>query len=660
MAERGARWALFATTLFIAGCSAQADPVVKPKAKAAHAAVAASAAGPAGRRAYFGELHLHTAYSFDAWSLMGAKTTPDQALKFARGEVIPFGKTHAQRAWPLDFAAVTDHSENMGVMNQLDDPTSGFSLSAIGKKIIADPPSAFYILKNAVDKRQPIPDMNAKPAMKTAWDIEMKAANANYQPGKFTAFIAYEWSSMKQGRYNLHRNVIFSGDKAPLPFTSADSPRPEDLWTYLEKNRAQGVEALAIPHNGNVSGGLMYDWNDSDGRPIDEKYAQRRALNEPLTEIVQNKGQSETNPELSSSDEFANFEIFDHLLTHPEEKSKSHGSYIREAFGRGLVIEQKVGANPYKMGVVGASDIHNGLSASDENAMAGGPFGIDPKTMLPDREEAKKRLNLVPTPALIDEQAEADGKPHQPEDNTIFSSAGLTGVWAEANTREAIFAALKRKETFATSGPRIRVRAFGGWNFGRGTLAEPNWVAKAYASGAPMGGDLPARPATAKAPSFIVQAMKAPDSGNLDRIQVVKVWLDGQGYKEKVFDVALSGGRKVDPRTGRAPPVGNTVDLKTGKYANTIGAPVLQTVWRDPEFNAATPAVYYVRVLEIPTPRWTTLLAIARHLPFPKERAKTIQERAYGSPIWYTPAGSKVAKLSARNMGAGAASAGGR
>jgi hypothetical protein len=640
--ERGCRWALMATTLFIAGCSAQADPVAKPTA---HKAAIPAAAAPAGRRAYFGELHLHTAYSFDAWSLMGTKTTPDQALKFARGETIPFGATHAHRAWPLDFAAVTDHSENMGVMNQLDHPPNAFSLSDVGKRIIKDPASAFYILKNAVDKRTPIPELNAKPAMKNAWEVEKQAANGNYQPGKFTTFIAYEWSSMNQGRYNLHRNVIFKGDDAPMPFTSADSPKPEDLWTYLEKNRAAGVEALAIPHNGNVSGGLMYDWNDSAGRPIDEAYAQRRALNEPLTEIAQNKGQSETNPELSSSDEFANFEIFDHLLTHPEEKSKSHGSYIREAFGRGLVILQKVGANPYKMGVVGASDIHNGLSASDENAMAGGPFGIDPNTMLPDVETAKHRLNLVPTPALIDEQAEASGSEHQNEDQTIFSSAGLTGVWAEQNTREAIFAALKRKETFATSGPRIRVRAFGGWSFTAAMLAKSDWVAKAYANGTPMGGDLSARPTGAKAPSFIVQAMKAPESGNLDRVQMVKVWLDGDGYKEKVFDVALSGGRRVDPRTGKAPPVGDTVDLKTGKYTNTVGAPVLQTVWRDPEFDASRPAVYYVRVLEIPTPRWTTLLAIKRHLPFAPHRDKTIQERAWGSPIWFTPPGAKVAQI---------------
>lgn len=634
----GGRWALLATPLFIAGCSAQADPAVKPRARAS--APAAAVGEAAARRVYFGELHLHTGYSFDAWSLMGVKTTPEQAYQFAQGQSVLVAGAHQRRAWPLDFAAVTDHSENMGVMNQLDDPKSAFSLTELGRKIAKDPPSAFYILKSAVETHTAIPGMNAKPAMKSAWEREIAAANGAYRPGRFTTFIAYEWSSMNQGKYNLHRNVIFRGDKAPLPFTAGDSPKPEDLWTYLEKNRAEGVEALAIPHNGNVSGGLMYDWNDSEGRPISEAYAQRRALNEPLSEIVQNKGQSETAPELSSSDEFANFEIFDHLLTHPEEKSKPHGSYIREAFGRGLVIEQRVGVNPYKMGVVGASDIHNGLSASDENAFAGGPFGIDPKTTLPNREEAKRRLNLVPTPALIDEQAEADGKPHQPEDNTIFSSAGLTGVWAERNDRDAIFAALKRKETFATSGPRMRVRMFGGWGFGPNALAEPEWVAKAYARGTPMGGDLPARPAAAKAPSFIVQAMKAPDSGNLDRIQVVKVWLEGQDYKEKVFDVALSGGRRVDAKTGRAPAVGDTVDLKTGKYANSIGAPVLQAVWRDPQFDAAKPAVYYVRALEIPTPRWTTLLAIKRHLPFPKERPKTIQERAYGSPIWYTPTAS--------------------
>jgi hypothetical protein len=638
---------LLLTSVLAAGCTARATDMsaAAPAANPAHEAVA-----PSQRQVFFGDLHLHTTYSFDAWSLMGTKTTPDQAYKFARGETIQFMGKPVRRAWPLDFTAVTDHSENIGVMNQLDDPKSGFALSDLGRQIIKNPASAFYILKHAVDSHTPIPEMNAKPAMKATWDREMGAANANYEPGRFTTFIAYEWTSMAQGKYNLHRNVIFRNDHAPSPFTSADSGKPEDLWTYLEHARTIGFDVIAIPHNANVSGGLMFDWNMSDGRPIDEVYAQRRALNEPLTEIAQNKGVSETTPELSASDEFANFEIFDHLLTEPGVKSAPHGSYIREAYGRGLVIQAKVGANPFKMGLVGATDFHNGLSTSDENAFAGGPFGIDPNTTLPAGDAAKRALGLIPTPALIDEGAQAGAKPTL-DDPTIFGSGGLTGVWAERNDRDAIFAALKRKETFATSGPRIKVRVFGGWTFGPGLLKRPDWVGIAYSTGVPMGGDLPARPAGARRPSFIIQAVKAPDSGNLDRVQVVKVWLDGAGYKEKVFDVAWSPERKLDPVTGRLPAVKNTVDLRTATYANTVGATVLSTVWSDPEFEAAKPAVYYVRVLEIPTPRWTTLLAVKRGLPLPSQRAATIQERAWASPIWYTPAPRQTTAVDRNHRG---------
>jgi hypothetical protein len=618
----------------LAGCAARTAD--RAAGATGTAASPGQSVAPDQRRVFFGDLHLHTAYSFDAWSLMGTKTTPDEAYKFARGETVQFMGKPVRRAWPLDFTAVTDHSENMGVMNQLDDPSTAFAQSQMGERIIKNPSSAFYILKHAVDTKTPIPEMNAKPAMAATWDREMAAANGNYEPGKFTTFIAYEWTSMAQGKYNLHRNVFFRNDHAPAPFTSADSGKPEDLWTYLEHARAKGFDVIAIPHNANVSGGLMFDWNNSDGRPIDEAYAQRRALNEPLTEIAQNKGVSETSPALSASDEFANFEIFDHLLTEPDTRSAPHGSYIREAYGRGLVIQGKVGINPYKMGLVGATDFHNGLSTSDESAFAGGPFGVDPTTTLPDGDKAKRALGLIPSPALIDDRVAEGGKPGL-DDPTIFGSGGLTGVWAERNDRDSIFAALKRKETFATSGPRIRVRAFAGWNFAPDALSHPDWVKQAYAKGVPMGGDLPTRPANAVRPSFIVQALKAPDSGNLDRIQIIKVWLEGTGYKEKIFDVALSGGRQVNPRTGAVQPVGNTVDLQTATYTNTIGAGELSAVWRDPEFDAAKAAVYYVRVLEIPTPRWTTLLAVKRHLPLPSKRSATIQERAWASPIWYTP-----------------------
>ncbi|MBS0333140.1 MAG: DUF3604 domain-containing protein, partial [Proteobacteria bacterium] len=375
-------------------------------------------------------------------------------------------------------------------------------------------------------------------------------------------FVAYEWTATAGYGTHMHRNVIFDADHAPTPFTAVESNRPEDLWKYLDSVRARGVPVLAIPHNSNLSDGHDFDWNMSDGRPIDEAYAQERALNEPLAEIDQTKGTSDTTPELSPNDEFANFEIMDRLYR-DETKPTQHGSYIREAYGRGLVVLSKVGANPFKMGVTGGSDIHNGLSASDENAYAAGISGIDPKTMLPRGAAARRALNV--------------------KAQVQHGSPGLTGVWAEANNREAIFAALRRKETFATSGTRIRLRMFGGWGFAPGLTAKADWVAQAYAKGVPMGGDLPGG-GRARAPSFVVQAVKDPDGANLDRIQIIKVWLDAGAYKEKVFNVALSDGRKSDPRTGKAPPVGDTVDIKAGTYANSIGAPVLSGVWRDPEF----------------------------------------------------------------------------
>jgi hypothetical protein len=614
---------------------------------------------PDQRRAFFGELHLHTTMSFDAWTF-GTKVTPDQAYKFGRGETVTVpafqvgieegltGKEDiaAKRAWPLDFMAVTDHSEAMGVLNQLDDPNNPLAKTPVGQMVLKNPAAAFFVVAHAKKGAKQITGAKSAEAMRSAWDVEVKAAEANYEPGKFTTFIAYEWSSKAidpstHGTIgSIHRNVIFNADHAPMPFSSVDSKRPEDLWSYLEKTRAQGIDVIAIPHTGNLSGGMMFDWNDSDGRPIDEAYAQRRALNEPLTEIVQNKGQSDTSPQLSPSDEFANFEIYDRLLVARDFKSKPAGSYVRDAYGRGLIIQAKVGVNPFKYGVVGGSDIHNGLSASDENAMASGPFGLDPQTMLPKGDAAKRALGIIKTPTPTDPDETSAPSESSYMDVLKFSSPGITGVWAEENDRNSIFAALKRKETFATSGTRIRVRMFAGWNFDPKMIERGDWVRQAYAQGVPMGSDLPAKPDAAGAPKFILQAVKDPDGANLDRIQIIKIWLDGDNYKQKVFDVALSGGRKDNPKTGRAPDVGNTVNLKTGTYRNTIGAAVLTAVWQDPEFDPAKPAVYYSRTLEIPTPRWSTLLAIKSKLPIPKDAAATIQERAWTSPIWFTPAKS--------------------
>jgi hypothetical protein len=563
---------------------------------------------------FFGELHLHTRLSLDAWGY-GTKAGPDEAYRFGRGETVmvpavqvaqeqqlPVTKdVPAKRAWPLDFMAVTDHSENLGTLTRLDDPNSSFARSELGQRILKNPSSAMRLRGSGRELVDP-------DAMREAWELTMKAANDNYRPGRFTTFIGYEWSSLPGGK-NLHRNVIFNADHAPPPFTADQSNKPEDLWAWMESVRARGIDVLAIPHNGNASGGLMYDWNDSAGRPIDEAYAQRRALNEPLTEIAQIKGQSETVPALSPNDEFADFEIFDHLLARPKVKSDPHGSYVRDALGRGLVIQSRVGANPFKYGLVGGSDIHNALSTSTENATAGGQFGLDPRTMLPKGEGAERALGMRNAPV-----SEAKGLTEPDPDTVIVaerSSAALTGVWAEENTRDSIFAALKRKETFATSGTRIRVRMFAGWQFDPNTMKKRDWVARAYEGGVPMGADLPVRPANASAPTFLLQAARDPDGANLDRLQIIKVWLEGGEYKEQIFDVL--------------------------KADRSSGAALLSTAWQDPQFDPAKPAVYYARVLEVPTPRWSTLLAKANGLPPPTNAPATIRERAWSSPIWFTP-----------------------
>lgn len=605
-----------------------------------------AAPGPETRTALFGELHLHTALSFDAWTF-GTKIMPDDAYRFAKGETVMVpatqlsktlgqtakGPVAAKRSWPLDFAAVTDHSEFLGAVAQTDNPNSPLSQSAFGKALREGGMGVFFRAAVALGSKSG-PDMEelkAAAAASDAWTLEQRAANAHYRPGKFTTFIGYEWSASPGAGVHMHRNVIFNADHAPVPFSARDSNLPEDLWKYLGSVRRQGIDALAIPHNSNFSDGRDFDWNMSDGKPVTAAYALERALNEPLVEISQLKGTSETAPDLSPNDEFANFEIADRIYA-GQTKSTLHGSYVREAFGRGLVIESKVGANPFKMGMVGGSDIHNGLSASDERAFGGGAFGIDPKTM----SLSDTATNL----ALGQSNGRAGVRPTGQRENDPLqtSSAAITGVWAEANTRESIFAALKRKETFATSGTRIRVRMFGGWALPTNLLAQPDWVKTAYAKGVAMGGDLSAPKAAPGPLRLVVSALKDPSGANLDRIQIVKPWLDGDTSREKIFDVALGGHDRRDPQTGRVRPVANTVDLKTGRFSNSVGAPSLNAVWTDPEFDPKRPAVYYARVMEIPTARWSTLLAIQKHLPLPTKAALTIQERAWTSPIWYSPA----------------------
>lgn len=580
-------------------------------------AVATVAENP-DRDAYFGELHLHTALSFDAY-LMGTRVGLDDAYRFARGDEIMLMGAPIRREFPLDFIAVTDHAEQMGVGDAIGDANSEFSRTELGKSVRKklSNGSNLYTLMTELSGS---PAAGVHAASVSAWQKTVEAANRYNRPGKFTTLIAYEWSSTPEGQ-NLHRNVIFRGDHAPFPFSSQDSLRPEDLWTYMESNRKRGDEALAIPHNGNASNGLMYGMFDSWGKPIDNAYARRRLRNEPINEIVQNKGQSETHPALSPNDEFADFEVFDKLFGPTEPPSKPSGSYIRQAYGDGLAIEDKVGANPYKFGVIGAGDLHGGLSTSSEQSFVGRTTVTGERI---DLEQAKKSLGMVPDPQQV---------------LPLFAvgSPGLAGVWAKANTRGEIFDAMARKETFATSGTRIRVRLFAGWNYASARPGVAGWVSRAYAGGVPMGGDL-APGKSGQTPRFLVWAQKDPDGANLDRAQIVKVWFDGKDQREQVFDVALSGNRRIDPATHRGPPVGNTVDLGTATYANTIGATELATVWQDPDFDPSQRAVYYLRVMEIPTPRWTTILAVRKGLPLPQGTPATLQERAWSSPIWYNPA----------------------
>jgi hypothetical protein len=459
---------------------------------------------------------------------------------------------------------------------------------------------------------------------KSRWDAFIATADKYNDPGKFTALYSFEWTSQENSA-NMHRNVFFK-DKPPVtPYSALDSWRPEDLWTYMEVNRMQGIDSLAIPHNGNLSDGKMYNPERyPEGGPMDARYAQRQNSNEPLTEIHQTKGNSEAHPWLSPNDEFANFEPFANLIATDEPSAIKYG-YVRQALVDGMTIETKTGYNPFKFGIVAGGDIHSGYSANEEWNWIGA-HGI-----------------MDNTPQVrLDPKDNATGEP-----GYAVSSAGTTAVWATENTREGIFEGMQSKETYGTTGTLIRLRFFGGWDFAKDLVEDENFVEKAYKDGVPMGGDLPEK--AGKAPTFAVWAMKDPESGNLDRVQIVKGWANLQtGFpQEKIYDLVWSDEdkRSIDPTTGKLPPVGNTVDIKKATYSNdSIGASQLRAVWTDPDFDQSIKAVYYVRVLEIPTPRWSTYDAARLGVAPPKGVPATIQERAYSSPIWYSPASKAKAK----------------
>ena len=585
-------------------------------------------------RAYFGDTHLHTAYSPDA-GLAGATVGPEEAYRFALGETVTSNTgQQARLKRPLDFLVIADHAENLALAQAIATSDPALLADPFGKELhdmmkAGKGVDAFNLLVQKMTK-----GAEAKiqgDMLKNAWKIMMALAEKYNDPGKFTAFIGYEWTSQPGGN-NLHRVVMFKDDKsvveAVLPFSAFDSEDVEDLWDFMaayEKNT--GGQVQAIPHNGNLSSGTMFlPKHQKTGEPIDADYAKARLRWEPVIEVTQAKGTGETHPFLSPEDEFAGFEIVDSTnlggtVIHTPDMLEYE--YARSALKMGLSLEEKLGSNPFKFGMVGSTDSHTGLpGTAEDNWWGKAPF-VEPS---PERwQDVLIRSSVDSTLDLTALQ---------------LAASGLAGVWAHENTRDALWDAIARREVFGTTGTRLQVRVFGGFDFAESDLTRPDFAEHGYAKGVPMGGDLKQAP-TGKSPAFMMQALRDPDGANLDRIQIVKGWLDASGQtQERVYDVAWSDSdsRKVGS-DGKVPSVGTTVDEKEATYTNTIGAPSLTGYWQDPEFDPKLKAFYYVRVLEIPSPRWLAYDRKNYNLydVMPKDLLYSSQERAYASPIWYQP-----------------------
>lgn len=586
---------------------------------------------PYPERPLFGDTHLHTTNSFDAFGA-GNRLSPNEALRFARGEeIISSSGIQAKLSRPLDFLVIADHSDAIGVTTDLYNTAEADLNDPVLKRwrnlMHGDRNQAYLVTREIIAAFQSgkIPQELIRPDRVTAmtrriWDAQIDSVERYNEPGKFTALHGFEFSLSIKGN-SLHRNVILrdGADKARsvLPFPSQGTKGPEPLWDYMEAyERASGGKMLAIPHNPNLSNGIFFALTGQDGGPMTAEQARRRAAFEPVIEVTQIKGDSESHSLLSRNDEFADYgdagwENGNAPLSQLKKPEMFGGEYAREALKRGLLIEQRTGVNPYAFGMIGSTNSHTGLSTADENNFFG-KFSND--------EPGAGRMNTVVNPGIAELRI-----------GYHYLAGGLAAVWATANTREAIFDALLRREVYATTGPRMSVRMFAGWSFSS-SLFTGDWVKAAYSKGVPMGGNLSAGKGT---PSFVVQALKDPIGANLDRIQIVKGWVDAKGLaQEKIYDVVWSAPKKRKIAKGRLTPVGDTVDLATASYSNSIGAPELRTVWRDPDFTKGQKAFYYARVLEIPTPRWTAYDAV-RFKAKPSAGAKLKdQERAYTSPIW--------------------------
>lgn len=631
-----------AVTAFAQVATKSAAPAEKKPVAAAEKARTPATRAPAAphlpgynsdRNAYFGDLHVHTKLSFDAY-IFNVRASPDDAYRFAKGETIGHANGMPIRlaGGPLDFVAVTDHSEYLGALQEAADPKSPLNKLPIIDGLFSSDPvkigAAFTKVVEGAEHGTLPAEFADKRIAARAWAEIQEAAAHHNEPGKFTTLVGYEYTSAPDGR-NLHRNVIFRGTKVPeLPYTARESADPEDLWKQMDGWRKKGVEALAIPHNSNGSDGLMFEPTHRDGRPIDKAYAELRARNEPLAEITQIKGTSETHPSLSTNDEWANFEIMEIYIGANKPITKFSGGYVRDALKTGILMQDQKGFNPFKFGFIGSSDTHNAAPGSVE-----------------ERNYFSKVGRIDGTPAQrgsIPQGGAKDWSAEQPDPQKsiakfeAWGASGLAGVWAEENTRDAIYAALRRKETFATSGPRIRVRFFAAYDYPKDVMARQDLVSVAYHKGVPMGGDLmPAK--GGKAPEFIVWALRDPNGGYLQRAQIVKGWVENGVAKEQVFDVACGDHLTLDTKSWRCPDNGAKVDLTNCEPTRFKGDTELRTLWRDPTFKPNQRAFYYVRVLENPSCRWSTWDAIRNGSPPNPKLAATIQERAWSSPIWYAP-----------------------
>ena len=588
-------------------------------------------------RPLWGDTHLHTAVSFDAGSF-GARLLPPDAYRFAKGEeVISSTGQPVRLSRPLDFLVVADHSDNMGFFPKLQEGAPYVMANEKGRRWNGminkggqeAVQAAAEIIGDFSQGKFP-KDLQSLPGMgiyRSTWDETINAAEEANDPGTFTAFIGYEWTSLVKGN-NLHRVVVYrdGGDRARLmePYTTMEplgSPNPVDLWKWMDAyEKKTAGQVLAIAHNGNLSNGIMFPEIKAFGKKIGKKYVQTRARWEPLYEVTQIKGDGEAHPFLSPNDEFADYGTWDqgNLDLSAEKKNEMlRFEYARSALKTGLRLENKLGTNPYQFGLIGSTDSHTALATAEEDNYFGKHAGTEPN-----KDRYKHPMAKM---------GDKEYKGYSP------LASGWAAVWAEENTRASIFDAMQRKETYATTGSRMIVRFFGGWEFD-GKDANNRTPAKVgYARGVPMGGNLSAAPKGKTAPTFLVGGLKDPIGGNLDRIQIIKGWVDAKGkMHEKVYDVVWSGDRKPDAK-GKLPPVGNTVDIANASWTNTIGATELITVWKDPDFNAKENAFYYVRVIEIPTPRWTAYDAKYYKVDMPKDVPMTTTERAYTSPIWYKP-----------------------